>query len=128
MSISKEDLDEIRADLTLRRNKLLEMVKNQLKSDISLDRNEMADENDLASSEYLLSFELRIRDREKYLLRKIEDALERIDTGEFGVCESCGEDISVPRLKARPVTTMCIRCKEEQERKEKEYVDNQLLS
>lgn len=124
MSISKEDLDEIRADLTLRRNKLLEMVKNQLKSDISLDRNEMADENDLASSEYLLSFELRIRDREKYLLRKIEDALERIDTGDFGVCESCGEDIAVPRLKARPVTTMCIRCKEEQERKEKEYVDN----
>ncbi|MBU1220194.1 TraR/DksA C4-type zinc finger protein [Myxococcota bacterium] len=124
MSISKEDLDEIRADLTLRRNKLLEMVKNQLKSDISLDRNEMADENDLASSEYLLSFELRIRDREKYLLRKIEDALERLDTGDFGVCESCGEDIAVPRLKARPVTTMCIRCKEEQERKEKEYVDN----
>ncbi|MBN2723449.1 MAG: TraR/DksA C4-type zinc finger protein [Deltaproteobacteria bacterium] len=122
--MAKEDLEEIRAGLIDRRNKLLEMAKNQLKSDISLDRNEMADENDLASSEYLLSFELRIRDREKYLLRKIEDALERMDTDEYGVCESCGEDISVPRLKARPVTTMCIRCKEEQERKEKEYLDN----
>jgi len=123
MALSKTDLDEIRAGLEDRRKKLLSAAKQQLSSDMGLDRNEMADENDLASSEYLLSFELRLRDREKYLLRKIEDALERMDDGEYGICEVCEEDIAVGRLKARPVTTMCIRCKEEQERKEKQYVD-----
>lgn len=123
MPLSRKDLDEIRADLISRRQKLLDAAKNQMSSDLGLDRDELADENDLASSEYLLSFELRIRDREKFLLRKIEDALKLMDEGTYGVCESCGEEITAGRLKARPVTTMCIRCKEEQERKEKEYLD-----
>jgi len=123
MPLSPKDLEEIRADLNMRRQKLLDAAKNQLTTDLGLDRDELADENDLASSEYLLSFELRIRDREQFLLRKIEDALVLMDEGQYGVCESCGEEISSGRLKARPVTTMCIRCKEEQERKEKEYLD-----
>ncbi|MBU1239250.1 TraR/DksA C4-type zinc finger protein [Myxococcota bacterium] len=121
--MSERELQEIHAELEDRRKKLLIAAKAQLNSDMGLDRNEMADENDLASSEYLLSFELRLRDREKYLLRKIEDAIDRIEKGEYGICEVCDEDISIGRLKARPVTTMCIRCKEEQERKEKQYVD-----
>jgi DnaK suppressor protein len=62
---------------------------------------------------------LRIRDRERKLILKIREALERIDAGEFGVCENCGEDISTARLKARPVTTLCIDCKTEQARQEK---------
>ena len=123
MPLSEKELQEIQAELEERRKKLLVAAKAQLSSEMGLDRNEMADENDLASSEYLLSFELRLRDREKYLLRKIEDAIERIEKGEYGICEVCDEDISIGRLKARPVTTMCIRCKEEQERKEKQYVD-----
>ncbi len=123
MALSPKELEEIRDDLLVRRKKLLEAARLQMNTDLGLDRDELADENDLASSEYLLSFELRIRDREKFLLRKIEDALELMEQGLYGVCESCGEDISSGRLKARPVTTMCIRCKEEQERKEKEYLD-----
>ncbi|TMB23658.1 MAG: conjugal transfer protein TraR, partial [Deltaproteobacteria bacterium] len=53
--------------------------------------------------------------------KKIDDALARIENGTFGTCEICEEEISVKRLEARPVTTMCIRCKEEQEKQEKSY-------
>ena len=62
---------------------------------------------------------LRIRDRERKLINKIEEALDRIEDGTFGVCEECGEQIGAERLKARPVTTLCIECKNEQEAKEK---------
>ncbi len=62
---------------------------------------------------------LRIRDRERKLIAKIEEALERIADGTFGVCEECGEQIGADRLHARPVTTLCIECKNEQEKREK---------
>ncbi len=62
---------------------------------------------------------LRIRDRERKLITKIEDALHRIDDGSFGVCGECGEHIGPERLRARPVTTLCIECKNEQEANEK---------
>ena len=64
------------------------------------------------------NFTLRIRDRERKLIGKIREALERIDEGTFGTCDDCGEDISVKRLKARPVTTQCIDCKTEEEARE----------
>jgi DnaK suppressor protein len=62
---------------------------------------------------------LRIRDRERKLLNKIRSALERIDSGEFGICEGCGDEIGYERLEARPVTTFCITCKKKQEDMEK---------
>ena len=62
---------------------------------------------------------LRIRDRESKLILKVKKALARIETGTFGICESCGEDISFDRLKARPVTTQCIDCKIKEENLEK---------
>jgi DnaK suppressor protein len=74
---------------------------------------------DRASLESDRNFLLRIRDRERKLIVKIEQALERIQDGSFGVCERCGADISAERLKARPVTTLCIDCKQEQENQEK---------
>lgn len=77
------------------------------------------DPTDRASMESDRNFELRIRDRERRLIAKIRDALERIDDGIFGVCESCEETIGMARLKARPVTTLCIDCKTEQERQER---------
>ena len=58
---------------------------------------------------------------ERRCLMKIDDALGRIEAGNFGICEICEEEISIKRLEARPVTTMCIRCKEEQEKQEKSY-------
>ncbi len=66
---------------------------------------------DRASLESDRNFLLRIRDRERKLIGKIEKALERVENGTFGICERCGEDISEERLKARPVTTFCIECK-----------------
>lgn len=74
-----------------------------------------ADPADRATAESDRAFTLRLRDRERRLIRKIQAALQRIEDGTFGVCEECGEDISIPRLKARPVTRLCINCKARQE-------------
>jgi DnaK suppressor protein len=77
------------------------------------------DPTDRASLEADRNFLLRIRDRESKLIKKIKQALERIENGTYGICESCGEEISVKRLKARPVTTQCIECKAKEEALEK---------
>lgn len=74
-----------------------------------------ADPADRATAESDRAFTLRLRDRELRLIRKIQAALRRIDEGTYGICEECGEDISIPRLKARPVTRLCINCKARQE-------------
>ena len=78
-----------------------------------------ADPTDRASHEAERSFELRIRDREHKLIKKIKKAIVRIDNGSFGQCEACEEEISIARLKARPVTTQCIDCKTREEDMEK---------
>ena len=78
-----------------------------------------ADPTDRATLESDRNFTLRIRDRERKLIVKIKEALERIDTGTYGICETCGEEISEERLTARPVTTLCIDCKKRQEIDEK---------
>ena len=77
------------------------------------------DPTDRASLESDRNFMLRIRGRERKLILKIEEALERIENGSFGICDSCGEDIGEERLKARPVTTLCIECKKKEEALEK---------
>jgi DnaK suppressor protein len=88
------------------------------------DSNEVfADPADRATAESDRSFTLRIRDRERRLIRKIRAALQRIEDGSYGICEECGEDIGVPRLKARPVTKLCINCKSKQE--EDEHLRNE---
>jgi DnaK suppressor protein len=88
-------------------------------SEMTADTTSFPDPNDRATQESDRSFELRIRDRERRLINKIREALERIEEGSFGICEMCDEEIGEARLKARPVTTLCIDCKMEQERKEK---------
>jgi DnaK suppressor protein len=77
------------------------------------------DPTDRASLEADRNFLLRIRDRERKLIVKIQEALGRLDEGTYGKCEECGEDIGVERLKARPVTTLCIDCKSLQEAQER---------
>ncbi|NTW35774.1 MAG: RNA polymerase-binding protein DksA [Syntrophobacteraceae bacterium] len=77
------------------------------------------DPTDRATLESDRNFMLRIRDRERKLIVKIREALERIEDGNFGVCELCGDDIGIDRLKARPVTTHCIECKRREEASEK---------
>ncbi len=76
------------------------------------------DPTDRASLESDRNLTLRIRDRERMLKKKIEDAIARIEDGTFGLCEVCGEQIGSERLEARPVTTLCIDCKESQEEDE----------
>jgi DnaK suppressor protein len=83
------------------------------------------DPTDRASLETNRNFVLRIRDRERKLIVKIEEALTRLDQGMYGVCEACGEKIAIARMKARPVTTLCIECKSSQEDEEKK---NKLFS
>jgi len=77
------------------------------------------DPTDRASLESDRNFTLRIRDRERKLISKIQEALERIEDGEFGICENCGAEIDTKRLEARPVTTLCIECKTREESQEK---------
>ena len=77
------------------------------------------DPTDRATLETERNFMLRIRDREHKLIKKVKKALDRIENETFGTCESCGEPISIKRLKARPVTTQCIECKTKEEAKEK---------
>ena len=77
------------------------------------------DPTDRASMESNRNSVLRIRDRERKLIFKIQEALQRLDNGEYGVCEQCGEEIGIDRLKARPVTTLCIGCKSNQEIEER---------
>jgi DnaK suppressor protein len=79
----------------------------------------LADPLDRASFESNSRTMLRIRDRESMLIKKIRKSLEDIETGDYGICEDCGEDISTERLKARPVTSFCIRCKTKRETLEK---------
>jgi DnaK suppressor protein len=77
------------------------------------------DPTDRAALETDRNFLLRIRDRERKLIEKIKEAIDRIDNGQFGVCELCGKEIGEKRLMARPVTTLCIECKKKQEAREK---------
>jgi DnaK suppressor protein len=121
MALSKADLARFRALLEEKRAQIIENAKNTLAEDMALDADDLPDEMDLASSEYLQSFTFRLRGREKFLLEKIEHALEKLNGNEFGLCEECGEEIAMKRLEARPETNLCIRCKEEQERAERAF-------
>jgi DnaK suppressor protein len=120
-ALKKKELKRFREILEEKKEEILKNAKRTLNEDMTLDADDMPDEMDLASSEYLQSFTFRLRGREKTFLKKIERALAKIDEGTFGICEECEEPISTKRLEARPETTLCIRCKEDQERIEKAY-------
>jgi len=81
------------------------------------------DINDRASQEEEFSIELRNRDRGRKLIKKIDESLNRVDSDEFGYCESCGEEIGLRRLEARPTATLCIECKTLAEMREKHQAD-----
>lgn len=122
MPLNEEQLDEFRGLLTADKERLLEKAVHTLKNEIELSKDDMADEADLASALTDQSLSLRLRGRERTLIEKIDLALKRIEAGEFGTCIVCEDDIEVDRLRARPVTTMCIACKEEQERRERQFL------
>ena len=116
--MNKAKLEEFRQLLQGQMDQLLREAGKTV-SEMTDEKTNFPDPTDRASLESDRNFELRIRDRERRLIGKIREALGRIDSGEFGECEDCGEPIGEARLKARPVTTLCIECKTEQERQEK---------
>jgi DnaK suppressor protein len=101
--------------------KIAELSGDQQKTlaEMTMTDERLADITDLASFQSDRNFELRIRDRERKLIAKIQEAIQKIDDGTYGTCENCDEEISEKRLIARPVTSLCIRCKTEQEKIEK---------
>ena len=112
--MKKKDIEYFREFLAERLEELLEHANDTVSGMISPKEN-MPDPTDRASLEADRNFMLRIRDRENKLIKKIRKAMDRIENDAFGVCEKCGEDISLARLKARPVTTQCIGCKTKEE-------------
>jgi DnaK suppressor protein len=107
--LKKKDLRRFRDTLLAKKKEILRNAQRTLNEDMTLDADDLPDEMDLASSEYLHSFTFRLRGREKVFLEKIDHALEKIKDGSFGICEQCGEPISIKRLEARLETTLCIR-------------------
>ncbi|MBW6509135.1 MAG: RNA polymerase-binding protein DksA [Desulfuromonadales bacterium] len=116
--MDKQTLGEFRELLNRQLEELLQEAGKTV-SEMNEENVNFADPTDRASLESDRNFELRIRDRERKLISKIRQALERIDDGTYGHCESCDVLISPERLRARPVTTLCIECKTEQERLER---------
>ena len=110
----KELLNERLAELLIEAEKTV--------SGMTHAKDSFPDPTDRANLETDRNFELRIRDRESKLILKIKEALGRIEDGSFGVCEECGQEISEERVKARPVTTLCIECKTKAEVEEKKKV------
>jgi DnaK suppressor protein len=107
--------------------KMLEEMKRDLSQDIDRTVHTMQDEatifadpNDRASQESDMSLELRNRDRERKLIKKIDETIARIDAGEYGYCDSCGVEIGLKRLEASPTATLCIDCKTLDELRERQ--------
>jgi len=116
--MKKKDLEFFKELLTKRLEDLLDQADDTV-SGMTDPKENFPDPTDRASHEANRNFMLRIRDREHKLIKKIKKALQRIENGTFGVCEQCEEDITIERLKARPVTTQCIDCKSKEEALEK---------
>ena len=116
--MDQENLEYFRG---LLQNQLDELIEEALKTINGMTnfKDNFPDPTDRAALETDRNFLLRIRDRERKLIEKIKEALERIDNGSFGICEVCGREIGEERLRARPVTTLCIACKKKQEAREK---------
>ena len=119
MALNKRDLARFKKLLLEQKDQLQGNAKKTLSGDIHVDPDDFPDEMDTASSEVNLQFTGRLREREQGLLSKIDAALDKIEEGVYGQCTSCGEDIGVKRLKARPVAELCIECKSEQEKLER---------
>ena len=119
--LTPEEVEAFRVILEEKRSALLDETSDVRRS-MQSNEGKLPDEVDLATAEYAAAFAYRLKDREKYLLKKIDKALKRVVDGEYDECESCGAVISKRRLEARPEATLCIACKEEQEQIEKGFL------
>ena len=117
-AVRTRELEHCRKILVTQRKEILQHAHGVLEGELDLNRDDFPDELDTASSESTLAFAGHIREREQRLLHKIDHSLKKIETGTYGECEECGEEIGYARLKARPVANLCIDCKADQERLE----------
>lgn len=123
----KKGEDYMNARMRTHFRKMLEQLKGELSEEIDRTVHTMQDEatvfadpNDRASQESDMALELRNRDRERKLIKKIDETIGRIDANEYGYCESCGVEIGLKRLEARPTASLCIDCKTLDELREKQ--------
>lgn len=115
----RREIAQLRSLLQHQLDELVGQGERTVRRMVSGDAQEIPDPNDRGTVESERNWALRLGDRDRRLAAKIEAALERLDKGTYGVCEGCGRPISAARLKARPVTTLCIDCKTEAERAER---------
>jgi len=108
--MNREYEEEFRRLLQAQREELLSEAEKTVNG-MTADKESFPDPTDRALLESNRNFQLRIRDRERKLLNKIREALDRLEAGSFGICEECDEEIGIERLRVRPVTALCIRCK-----------------
>jgi DnaK suppressor protein len=120
----QRDLNSFRRLLESRKREILSEADRVVGHMNSKSPDGFPDPTDRASLESDRALILRMRDRERKLLTKIDEAFKRLDTGTYGRCEECGDDIALERLKARPVTTLCIVCKSDQEARERPNLRN----
>lgn len=116
-----KSLAKYRKLLLEEKQRILNNSKNALKNELALSTDDLPDETDLAASEVNQNLVFKLRDRERQLMQKIDEAMARIEEGTFGTCADCEEPIEIRRLEARPVSTLCVSCKEKQEHREKIY-------
>ena len=116
--LSPKEKVQIRTVLEDEQRRLVKKSENALSYAMNHERNIGRDSIDESMEEELFSTEMRLHDREKFLLNKVSKQIARLEANEIDVCEECGESISFRRLMARPVTTLCIDCKEQSEREE----------
>lgn len=121
--MDKERLEHFKTLLTSKLDELLSGAEKAVSGMIDSKDDNFPDPTDRASHETDRNFLLRVKDRERKLITKINEALGRIDDGTYGICEHCGEPIGEKRLEVRPVTTCCIECKKEAEEMEKSGAD-----
>ena len=113
----KETLNRFKKMFVVEKRKVLFNDK-VLRDEFSVNADDRFDEIDQATTDVEQSMRMRLCNRETLYLKKVEDALRRIEEGTYGLCDSCEEDIGLKRLEARPTATLCVSCKEEQERRE----------
>jgi DnaK suppressor protein len=120
--MNKEQLEHFRTILSVWKNDLMQEVDRTMLH-MKDEAANFPDPNDRATQESEFSLELRTRDRERKLIRKIDEALKRIEDGSYGYCLETGEPIGVKRLEARPVATLSVEAQERRERREKQFGD-----
>lgn len=120
-NMDAHSLSRFKKVLLEEKQRVINNSKASIQTDLNISQDDLSDETDLAASEISQNLIFKLRERERQLLRKIDEALLRIEQGSFGTCEACDEGIEPKRLEARPVSTLCLSCKEKEEHREKIY-------